>query len=64
MTVFEDLFVLFAMSSSKKLLKEHIHLIVTHSTLPAVPFLSKFFMEEGLFFALLVCCMISSHFLL
>lgn len=47
MTVFEDLFVLFAMSSYKKLLKEHIHLIVTHSTLPAVPFLSKFFMEEG-----------------
>lgn len=47
MSVFEDLFVLFAMSSSKKLLKEHIHLIVTHSTLPAVPFLSNFFMEEG-----------------
>ncbi|KAH9316833.1 hypothetical protein KI387_018602 [Taxus chinensis] len=50
LSVLEDLFVLFAMSSYKEVFKEHIQLLilVTHSALPAVPLLSKFFMAEGL----------------
>lgn len=46
-SIFEDLFVLFAMSPSTEIFKEHIHLLVTQSALSAVPFLSKFFMAEG-----------------
>eukprot|EP01018_Ginkgo_biloba_P013786 Gb_31970 [translate_table: standard] len=62
-SIFEDLFVLFSMSSSKKFFKEHIHLLVTHNRLPAVPFLSRFFMAEGLFLSFFIVCLsVSSPF--